>query len=347
MTDRLRPSNPRRAVVIGRCREKLKSRADLPNAAPPVPDRCHEVLACRAFQKHCKSRSSARRGRSCPGPIRLHGRIVQAAPSEHNALNALGVLALQAGQWNVAEGYIQRAIASHAADPAYHNNLNLIYRGMGRHEEAVACCRQDARIGSSLPELHNNLGIELKEVGALEEATESLQRGATAPDYADAHYNLGNTLADLHRLEAAEAAYRRASTWRDSEPHNNLGRFCNCKGDLPKPWTASRRLSMQREFRRGASQSGVAPPAAGRLFAGLERLRMAVANAGRHLPELFAAPLAGPKARRSHDSAVDRARHWRRCPIHSLRAAGQTVRRPRAGGLFAGAAKPAAIGTGH
>ncbi len=163
----------------------------------------------------------------------VYERIVQAAPWEHNALNALGVLALQAGQWDVAEGYIQRAIASHAADPAYHNNLNLIYRGRGRHEEAVACCRRALELDSSLPELHNNLGIELKEVGALEEAAASLQRAVQLrPDYADAHYNLGNTLADLHRLEAAETAYRRAIDLapRDSEPHNNLGAFLQLQG---------------------------------------------------------------------------------------------------------------------
>ena len=45
------------------------------------------------------------------------------------------------------------------------------------------------------------------------------------PDYAEAHYNLGNTLQELERLEDAEASYKQAIALKPDfvEAHNNLG----------------------------------------------------------------------------------------------------------------------------
>src|SRR5262249_5351312 len=45
------------------------------------------------------------------------------------------------------------------------------------------------------------------------------------PDYAEAHYNLGNSLAQQGDLSAAEACYRKALELRPdlAEPHCNLG----------------------------------------------------------------------------------------------------------------------------
>ena len=48
---------------------------------------------------------------------------------------------------------------------------------------------------------------------------------ALKPDFAEAHYNLGNTLQQLGRLDDAEANYRRAIALKPdiAEAHNNLG----------------------------------------------------------------------------------------------------------------------------
>ena len=54
-----------------------------------------------------------------------------------------------------------------------------------------------------------------------------------APDLAEAHNNLGNALRGLGRLEAAEAALRRALRLQPSNAalHTNLG---NLLGDLKR-----------------------------------------------------------------------------------------------------------------
>ena len=48
---------------------------------------------------------------------------------------------------------------------------------------------------------------------------------ALKPDYADAHYNLGNTLKELGQSAAAVKSYEKALAVKpdDAEAHNNLG----------------------------------------------------------------------------------------------------------------------------
>ena len=60
--------------------------------------------------------------------------------------------------------------------------------------------------------------MTLKDLGRLEEAEASYAQAVVLkPDYADAHYNLGNTLNELVRLEEAEASYTKAIAL---EPNN-------------------------------------------------------------------------------------------------------------------------------
>ena len=51
---------------------------------------------------------------------------------------------------------------------------------------------------------HYNLGNTLAELGRLEDAATSYKRAiAIKPDFVEAHYNLSNTLKELGRLEEA------------------------------------------------------------------------------------------------------------------------------------------------
>ncbi|MDB3914351.1 tetratricopeptide repeat protein [Alphaproteobacteria bacterium] len=73
---------------------------------------------------------------------------------------------------------------------------------------------------------HYNLGNTLKEIGRLDEALASYTQAiALKPDYAKAHYNLGNTLKEIGRLDEALASYNQAIALKSdfAEAHNNLG----------------------------------------------------------------------------------------------------------------------------
>ena len=62
--------------------------------------------------------------------------------------------------------------------------------------------------------------------GKLDEAVASYRQALTLkPDYAEVHFNLGNTLNDQGKLDEAVASYRQALTLKPdyAEAHNNLG----------------------------------------------------------------------------------------------------------------------------
>lgn len=163
----------------------------------------------------------------------IYAQILRAVPNEPRALNALGVLAYEAGKLDAADGYLSQAIAAFPGDPSFHNNLNLVRRAQGRPIEAAECCRRALALAPRVPQLHSNLGIALKDSGALAESVPCFERAIELQsDYADAHYNLANALTKLHRLAEAEAAYRRALELAPNQwdIHNNLGTLCELQG---------------------------------------------------------------------------------------------------------------------
>ena len=67
------------------------------------------------------------------------------------------------------------------------------------------------------------MGNTLQALGRLDEAAESCREAiALKPDYAEAHYNLGNSLQELDRLDAEES-YQIALRPDLAEAHSNLG----------------------------------------------------------------------------------------------------------------------------
>jgi Flp pilus assembly protein TadD len=165
----------------------------------------------------------------------IYEQILKTVPDEPNALNGLGMVLREAGQPELAESHIRRAIAGFPGEAAFHNNLYLVLRDQGRAAEAVASCRDALKLNPQSPELHNNLGTALKANADLEAAVSSFRVAIElAPGYADAHYNLANALVMLRRLDEAETEYRRAVKLApgDGDVHNNLGTLLRLTGRL-------------------------------------------------------------------------------------------------------------------
>ena len=81
---------------------------------------------------------------------------------------------------------------------------------------------------------HYNLGDALKELGRLDEAEASFRQAITLePDLAHAHSNLGITLEELGRLDEAETSYNQAIAFKPdyAEAHSNLGKILYIRGN--------------------------------------------------------------------------------------------------------------------
>ena len=104
--------------------------------------------------------------------------------------------------------------------------LAAIFKATRRFPEAVSAGQKAVELNISDAEAHFNLGNTLQELERLEEAEKSyLQATILRPDYADAHYNHGITLKKLGNLEKAEQSYLKAIAINPdyAEAHFNLG----------------------------------------------------------------------------------------------------------------------------
>lgn len=124
----------------------------------------------------------------------LYRAVLQADPRCADARHLLGLVALQAGQADVAVGLLEGAIRLRGNSPVYHNNLGEALRMLSRWDEAIAAYQQAIRLQPSFAEAHNNLGTVYQNQGRLDAALASYETAiACKPDYANAHYNRART----------------------------------------------------------------------------------------------------------------------------------------------------------
>ena len=104
--------------------------------------------------------------------------------------------------------------------------LAAVFKKTGRVSESLVANQKSVQLAPQDAEAHSNLGNTLQKLVKLDEAEASLRRAiALKPDYAEAHSNLGVTLNELGRLDEAKASYGQAIAFKPdyAEAHSNLG----------------------------------------------------------------------------------------------------------------------------
>lgn len=171
--------------------------------------------------------------------------VLETEPRDPEGCNALGLMALEAGQHDAALALIRRAIKGNPREPAYHCNLALVYKAARRPTEAIASFRAALLLDRNFNAARVNLGVVYAELGKLAEAlgqlrhAHSLDPGSAAvqdnvgmvlltqghseqalewfekaarakSDYGLAHANAASALHRMNRLPEAIARYERA-----------------------------------------------------------------------------------------------------------------------------------------
>lgn len=120
-------------------------------------------------------------------------------------------------------------------DAELHDDLALLYLGLGNIEKTVQHFSTSAEIQPGSAQAHFNLGTGLTLAGAFDRAIGEYERAlALKPDYPKARSNLGDTLAAQGRLDEAIRQYLQAIAADPSlpGPHNNLGAVLMARGDV-------------------------------------------------------------------------------------------------------------------
>jgi predicted O-linked N-acetylglucosamine transferase (SPINDLY family) len=141
----------------------------------------------------------------------LYRKVLEAEPSQFDALHLYGYLQHQLGRHDTALAWISRALAVNPDVSPAHSNLGLVLRALGRLDDALAAQDRALQLAPGNVEAHTNRAAVLLDMERPEDALASLDRALSLrPDDATALLNRGNALRDLNRHIEALAEYGRA-----------------------------------------------------------------------------------------------------------------------------------------
>ena len=155
-----------------------------------------------------------------------YSEILQTEPNHFDAVQLLGTIAVQVGDYKKAVDLLLRAIGINAKYAPCHNNLGLALQATMKFEEALASYDRAIALNASYIDAYSNKGNVLQSLKRLEEALASYDKAiAIQPNYAEAYFNRGIALQALKRTEEAVASYDRAIAIKPdyADAHRNRG----------------------------------------------------------------------------------------------------------------------------
>ena len=132
----------------------------------------------------------------------------------------------QNGRFSEAEKLAKSIIQEFPIDNFSWKVLAEVFKLTDRYADALFSGQKAIEISPEDAEAHYNFGNTLTELGRLDKAEASFTQSiALDPNFAEARNNLGNVLKELARLDEAEASYSQAIALKPdyAEAHNNLG----------------------------------------------------------------------------------------------------------------------------
>ena len=152
--------------------------------------------------------------------------FLDANPSNPTALQLLGVLHSQRGEYGAAIEYMQASLKLFPEQPEVANNLGNAFARSGRLDDAIESYDKAVRLQPGYLDAWRNLGLARLEARQFTEAEAAFRRCLELdPKDATAWLALGNVHKRQERFAEAGDCYRRALEQRPdyAEAHHNLG----------------------------------------------------------------------------------------------------------------------------
>ncbi|HYB08097.1 MAG TPA: sulfotransferase [Alphaproteobacteria bacterium] len=141
----------------------------------------------------------------------LYRVILAAEPTHPDTLHMMGVLALQSGQASAALLPLERAVALHSQNPAFHTTLGQARLHLGQLEAALGSFRTATELQVDFVAAYSLAGLVLRQMGRNDEARVALEKAlALEPNLVAALFHLGAILDEQGNRTGAIDCYRRA-----------------------------------------------------------------------------------------------------------------------------------------
>jgi tetratricopeptide (TPR) repeat protein len=165
---------------------------------------------------------------------RLYSKLIEHDPGNFDALHLLGVIRAQQKRFVEADRMIAKALEFGSSVAALSNHGGVLVE-LERMDEAIPRLRRALAMKPDYAEAHYNLGNALRKSGQLEEAVRSYEMAIKhRPNYVDAYLNASQALLEHDRQAEAIATLRRAIGVipNSARLHNNLGVLLRKTGDV-------------------------------------------------------------------------------------------------------------------
>lgn len=137
--------------------------------------------------------------------------VLRREPRHAGALNLLAIVLTQAGQFQAAEGYLQRALRENPGSDATLYNYGVVLKALKKPADAYDQFSRALAINPSAAATWNNRGAALNDLKRYDEAVNDFDRALSIdPRYAEAAYNKGKALVALVRYADARKAFEQA-----------------------------------------------------------------------------------------------------------------------------------------
>jgi tetratricopeptide (TPR) repeat protein len=166
-----------------------------------------------------------RQGR-VPAAETLYRAVLAENPDHLGALQQLGMLRLQQGDFDEASRLLRRLLDRDPASYETRVNLGVALHALNRPADALEHFEKAIVLEPERADAHYSLGRALQALKRAAEAGTCYERViALKPGHAEAHNNLGNVHLALHRPRQAVACFEAALAIRPdhADAHSNLG----------------------------------------------------------------------------------------------------------------------------
>lgn len=143
-----------------------------------------------------------------PEAERCYQTVLRENPGHPDALNLMGVLAVEANRMPLAVDYFRKAVGFLPKEPMYLNNLGNALILTGSYDEAARYLARALEANPNFADAWANLGKCFRQAGATEDARRCYEKAlAIQPGFTRARAGLAEAAAELGRFEEAEKAF--------------------------------------------------------------------------------------------------------------------------------------------
>jgi len=156
---------------------------------------------------------------------------------------------------------IESLIAQYPSSPLLHNISGAFHKSKGQLELAVKKFEKAINLKSNYAEAHYNLGVSLAELGHTKKSIESYKNAINIKhEYPDAHNNLGNIYLEMSEFKLSIDHFEWAVAFKPdfAEAYNNLGIAHRTIGNLEDAREKFKKaLSIKPDYKVAANSIGL------------------------------------------------------------------------------------------